>query len=144
MVVPIKDGVTVALLLGVFGCLRSIIPHINIQENGQEMQGSFGLRKDEHHTNQQSTDRFVQIYELCLYYLTHSDHNVINAALETLHILLENPSEHLLSTLLSPSGITRSRITPIADGTSILKMRSMSKYNKNSYCTLYAFITQSF
>lgn len=36
----------------------------------------------------------------------HSDHNVINASLETLHQLLRTPPTPLLKMLLSQDGIT--------------------------------------
>ena len=50
------------------------------------------------------------MYELCLHYTNHSDHNVVNAALETLHQLLQSPPPDLLPILLSSQGVTRSHI----------------------------------
>lgn len=94
------------------------------------MQGSFGVRKDHQNrtTHHSIGDRFIQVYELCLY------HNVINAALETLHTLLDNPGENLLEILLSSKGISRSRITPL-DGQINLKIRSLSKFF--CFCIIY-------
>lgn len=70
---------------------------------------------------------FQQVYELCLHYTGHQDHNVVNAALETLHQLLRSPPPELLAVLLSPQGITRSRILA-QDGHERLEQRTLSKF----------------
>jgi huntingtin len=67
-----------------------------------------------------------QIYELCLHYTNHGDHNVVNAALETLHQLLQSPHPDLLSVLLSSRGVTRSHIQA-TEGQEKLTQRSLSK-----------------
>jgi len=65
------------------------------------------------------------VYELCLHYTNHSDHNVVNAALETLHQLLQSPPPDLLPILLSSQGVTRSHIQA-NEGQENLTQRSLS------------------
>jgi len=77
-----------------------------------------------------------QVYELCLHYTNHSDHNVVNAALETLHQLLQSPPLELLPVLLSSQGVTRSRIQA-AEGQEKLTQRSLSKCLVISHCTKF-------
>jgi len=85
-------------ILGVFGCLRVILPHICKPLEPENVEA-------------QQIDSLLHIYELCLHYTKwHSDHNVINAALETLAQFLKMPPKPLVSLLLSTEGITQSRI----------------------------------
>lgn len=85
-------------VIGVFGCLRVILPHICKPSEPQDVET-------------QQIDNLLHIYELCLHYTKwHSDHNVINAALETLVQLLKMPPKSLVSVLLSSEGIRQSRI----------------------------------
>ncbi|XP_011704787.1 PREDICTED: huntingtin-like, partial [Wasmannia auropunctata] len=85
-------------VIGVFGCLRVILPYICKPTEPQDVET-------------QQTDSLLHIYELCLHYTKwHSDHNVVNAALETLAQLLKAPPKPLVSVLLSSRGITQSRI----------------------------------
>lgn len=85
-------------IIGVFGCLRVILPHICKPSETENVEA-------------QQIDSLLHIYELCLHYTKwHSDHNVINAALETLAQLLKMPPKPLVSILLSTEGITQSRI----------------------------------
>ncbi|XP_012536228.1 huntingtin [Monomorium pharaonis] len=87
-----------ATVIGVFGCLRMILPYICKPSEIQDVET-------------QQIDSLLHIYELCLHYSKwHSDHNVINAALETLAQLLKMPPKPLVSVLLSLEGITQSRI----------------------------------
>ncbi|XP_024941677.1 huntingtin isoform X2 [Cephus cinctus] len=99
-VVPVADDKeNLTTVMGVFGCLRIVLPHMNEMTTGIEVD------------NSQKVDSLIQIYELCLHYAKwHADHNVINAALETLAQLLQSPSKEFASILLSKDGITRSRI----------------------------------
>jgi len=86
-------------VIGVFGCLRVILPYICKPSESQDVET-------------QQIDSLLHIYELCLHYTKwHSDHNIINAALETLVQLLKMPPKPLVSILLSSEGITQSRIT---------------------------------
>lgn len=83
-------------ILGLFGCLRAILPHIEPTFN-------------EETNRENSLDSFICVYELCLYYTKfHANHNVVNAALETLAQLLQSPPRCVAIALLSNSGITRS------------------------------------
>lgn len=85
-------------VIGVFGCLRVILPYICKPSEPQDVETL-------------PIDSLLHIYELCLHYTKwHSDHNVINAALETLAQLLKMPPKPLVSILLSSEGITQSRI----------------------------------
>lgn len=93
-----EDESRIATIIGIFGCIRIILPHIC---NSSEIQDDDIVQ----------TDTLLQIYELCLHYTKwHSDHNVINAILETLTQFLKSPSKVLVSLLLSNQGITHSRI----------------------------------
>ncbi|KAG5319910.1 HD protein, partial [Acromyrmex heyeri] len=85
-------------VIGVFGCLRVILPYICKPSEPQDVEI-------------QQIDSLLHIYELCLHYAKwHSDHNIVNAALETLTQLLKMPPKPLVSVLLSSEGITQSRI----------------------------------
>lgn len=67
----------------------------------------------------------LQIYELCLHYFTHSDHNVVNASLELFNVLLQNSPPQLKQVILNPNGMSRSRIL-CYENSSKYKMRSPS------------------
>ena len=85
-------------VIGIFGCLRVILPYICKPLEPQDVET-------------QQIDSLLHIYELCLHYTKwHSDHNIVNAALETLTQLLKMPPKPLVSVLLSSEGITQSRI----------------------------------
>ncbi|XP_046737508.1 huntingtin isoform X1 [Diprion similis] len=129
--VPITDDEDrVTMVIGVFGCLRIIIPHID--ETSNLSQPDVPLHS------------FIQVYELCLHFAKwHSDHNVVNAALETLAQLLQFPLKELVPILVSHQGITRSRIT-MNENTARLSLGPMSGSNvtisgKNSESTLNLF-----
>ncbi|XP_071871538.1 huntingtin isoform X2 [Bombus fervidus] len=98
-IMPISDDENrIAAIIGIFGCIRIILPHIcNPSEDSDD--------------DTVETDSLLQIYELCLHYTKwHSDHNVINAVLETLTQFLKSPPKVLVSLLLSNQGITQSKI----------------------------------
>lgn len=85
-------------VIGVFGCLKVILPYINTPTECEA-------------SDKQQLENFLQIYELCLHYTKwHSNHNLINAALETLAQLLQCSSNAFKYVLLSKEGITHSRI----------------------------------
>lgn len=89
----------IATVIGVLGCLGVILPHVCKPLEDQD-------------DDTVQIESLLQIYELCLHYAKwHSDHNVINAALETLTQLLKASPKALVSLLLSNQGITHSRIT---------------------------------
>nr|XP_033329487.1 huntingtin [Megalopta genalis] len=122
IVVPMnEDTGGVATIIGIFGCVRIILPHIS---NPTELQ-------DDEITE---IDSLLQIYELCLHYAKwHSDHNVINAALETLTQLLKSPPRALVSLLLSNQGITSSRIA-LNQNDAMLSLSQMSISSANTAC----------
>lgn len=89
-------------IMGIFGCLRVILPHICELAESQDVET-------------QQTDSLLHIYELCLHYTKwHSKHNIVNAALETLAQLLKMPPKPLVSIFLSSQGVTQSKINQIA------------------------------
>ncbi|CAK9812056.1 Htt [Anthophora plagiata] len=124
-----EDEGRIATIIGIFGCIRIILPHI-----------CNPLQVEEDDTVQ--IDSLLQIYELCLHYTKwHSDHNVINAVLETLTQLLKSPPKALVSLLLSNPGITHSRIALNQNDMSLsLSQASTSSTatacGENSECTL--------
>ncbi|XP_076626175.1 huntingtin [Colletes latitarsis] len=96
---PIKeDEGRVATIIGIFGCIRIILPYVCNPLEAQD-------------NEMEQTDSLLEIYELCLHYTKwHSDHNVINAALETLTQLLKSPPKALVRLLLSNKGTTYNKI----------------------------------
>lgn len=84
-------------IFGVFTCLRLILPSI---DSNSDLNQDF----DENHI----LDHYICIYELSLFYAKfYTNHNVINAALETLAQLLQNPPKNVVAELLSKDGITQ-------------------------------------
>lgn len=68
----------------------------------------------------------LQVYELCLHYILNGDHNIVNAALETLNILLQNAPQELKIMLLSPNGLVKSRLL-VGSANLSFKQHSCSK-----------------
>ncbi|XP_022909585.2 huntingtin [Onthophagus taurus] len=112
LLLPVDNECNSFTILGVLGGVKVILPNLNKKEDYQEMVNSFGAKKDLQEIVV-SLDRQIQIYELCLHYLSYNDHNIINMALETLNILLQNCQKELKEVLLSKSGITQSKIKHI-------------------------------
>lgn len=82
------------LVVGILGCIRIMLPHVDNQESDPE-------------TDAHRLDCLIQVYELCLRYVQrHSDHNVVNAALETLVQLLRSSNEEFVGQLTAKSGIS--------------------------------------
>ncbi|KZC07761.1 Huntingtin [Dufourea novaeangliae] len=121
MIVPINEHASRVAIIGIFGCVRLILPHIcNIGE----------LQDDE----TMQINRLLQIYELCLHYTKwHSDHNVVNAALETLTQLFKSPPKALVSLLLSNHGIMCSRIV-LNQCDTMLSLSQMSISSATTSC----------
>ncbi|XP_066585967.1 huntingtin isoform X2 [Prorops nasuta] len=72
------------LILGIFGCLKMILPHL-----------------ERNNDDESSLESLLQVYKICLQFAQcHSDHNIINAALETLVQLFQNPVKSLVTVLL--------------------------------------------
>ncbi|KAI4485420.1 hypothetical protein M0804_006925 [Polistes exclamans] len=98
-IIPVSDDIDhLNKVIGVFGCIKVILPYLSTPTECES-------------SDKQQLENFLQIYELCLYYTKwHSNHNLINAALETLAQLLQSPSSAFKYLLLSKEGITHSRI----------------------------------
>ncbi|XP_025834519.1 huntingtin-like [Agrilus planipennis] len=120
---PIEESHTSALIIGAMGCLKQVIPHLNSPKYDSELKGSFGVTKESSEVTV-AVEKYIQVYELCLYYLTNSDHNVINASLETLNIFLQYCPPDCKDILLSPDGISKSFL--LFDANSRLKFKSPS------------------
>ncbi|XP_071441491.1 huntingtin [Hetaerina americana] len=104
-------------ILGVLGCLRYILPHFygsatssKTAAPGAATEGSAGLlRHAQDGSHLPRIEKILQVYELCLLCAQHEDHNVVNAALETLQQLLRCPPSGLISLLQdSSSSVTNS------------------------------------
>lgn len=107
------DKECMTTVLGIFNCFQLMLPHMDTPlENESE--------------NAHRLENFLQIYELCLHYTKwHSNHNVINSALETLIKLLQSPQKDFVSILLSKDGIGHSRIF-LSENTGRLSLGHMS------------------
>lgn len=60
MLIPVQDVNTSSLILGVMGCVKVILPHINNTERDHEIQGSFGMRRETYEVAF-SVDRLLQV-----------------------------------------------------------------------------------
>ncbi|XP_056637539.1 huntingtin [Diorhabda sublineata] len=78
--IPVTEEHSTFKILGTISCLKSLIKHIYSEPLEANLQ-------NEHVSN----EKLLQIFELCLQYLSHKDHNIINICLETLKVLLECP-----------------------------------------------------
>lgn len=88
----------VHLVVGILGCLKIMIPYIDHEKL---------VNDPETDTTIYRLECLLQIYELCLRYIQwHFDHNVVNAALETLAQLFRLPNQELIIQLTSKNGIT--------------------------------------
>lgn len=60
IIVPINEGNSSHLILGILGCLRLLLPNIGCDRSDEGISGSFGLRhkKDE---SLLSVDRLIQV-----------------------------------------------------------------------------------
>ncbi|XP_053996707.1 huntingtin [Hylaeus anthracinus] len=122
IIVPIgEDESRVATIIGIFGCIRIILPYVC---NPLEPQDDETVQ----------IDSLLQIYELCLHYTKwHSDHNVINAALETLTQLLKSPPKALVCLLLSNKGTTYNRVA-LNQNEAMLSLSQTSISSTNTAC----------
>ncbi|XP_044581130.1 huntingtin isoform X1 [Cotesia glomerata] len=83
------------LVVGSLGCLRIMLPYID------------NLYNENSDFNHDECDSLLQIYKLCLRFIQwHSDHNVVNAGLETLVQLLRTSNQELITILTSSNGIS--------------------------------------
>ncbi|KAG8035544.1 hypothetical protein G9C98_006997 [Cotesia typhae] len=82
------------LVVGSLGCLRIMLPYID------------NLYNENSDFNHDECDSLLQIYKLCLRFIQwHSDHNVVNAGLETLVQLLRTSNQELITIVTSSNGI---------------------------------------
>ncbi|XP_014662838.1 PREDICTED: huntingtin-like [Priapulus caudatus] len=105
------EAESACMLLGVLMCLRHIVSHMSCSDAGDvdnPLKGSFGKIAKGLDLGV-ATDQLVQMFEMLLCCTQHSNHNVVTAALETMHQLLKHPTPSLLSILLSPDGIPQSQ-----------------------------------
>ncbi|XP_076265784.1 huntingtin isoform X2 [Rhynchophorus ferrugineus] len=107
LIIPVDDTHDNYVILGVLYSLKLLLPALidsNINNDG------FSYSKDIEIIQPLALSKFLQIYELCLFYIRNKDHNIINASLETLNVLLSNITADLKNKLLSPSGVDKCRI----------------------------------
>jgi len=57
------------------------------------------------------SEALLQLYELCLSFCDHKDHNIVNASLETLQQLLKSAPSLLIYFLSAPGAAGKSRLT---------------------------------
>ncbi|XP_030750206.1 huntingtin isoform X2 [Sitophilus oryzae] len=107
MVLPVNDNQDNYAILGTLYCLRTLLPSL---KDSNPINDGFSYSKDIEIIPPLALNKFLQIYELCLYYLNNSDHNIVNASLEALNSLLSNITDELKSKLISSSGIDKCRI----------------------------------
>nr|CAI5834824.1 unnamed protein product [Callosobruchus analis] len=97
LLVPVNE-IQTTYILGFMLCVKSILPHISIVEDDPDI------------PLEMVNQRLLQVVELCDYYLTHKDHNVVNACLETLNAFLQNSTSEVRKKLLSDKGLGVSKI----------------------------------
>uniref|UniRef100_A0A1B6D7Q0 Huntingtin n=1 Tax=Clastoptera arizonana TaxID=38151 RepID=A0A1B6D7Q0_9HEMI len=111
--VPVQEDRNKSLVLGSLNCIRMLLPHLPkfSKDSDPGLSGSFGVRFSAEYASL-NVDKLIQVYELCLHCTYDSNHNVVTAALETLHQLLTSAPTSLIEVLMSDDGLTRSRIMP--------------------------------
>ena len=90
LLLPLNSRTLVTLISGVLSLCRSILPLFT--------------------TADEDTEALLQLYELCIHFLSHPDHNIVNASLETLQQLLRLAPPLLTFRLSSPGGVGESRL----------------------------------
>ena len=90
LLLPLNPRTLVTLISGVLSLCRSILP---IFSNADD-----------------DTEALLQLYELCIHFLSHPDHNIVNASLETLQQLLRQAPPLLTFRISSPGGVGESRL----------------------------------
>ncbi|KAK9879932.1 hypothetical protein WA026_008441 [Henosepilachna vigintioctopunctata] len=102
---PLNENCDTHLILGVMSVLKLLLPQwsklskkSNIRKENRKVTAEWG---------ELGVEKLLQIYELCIHYMNHKDHNFVISSIETLHILLENSTQSLRRVLLSPGGITK-------------------------------------
>ncbi len=108
-----ESGTPVERVLGILTCSRLLLPKLaNTSEEGENsLDEGGGHLEDNGNTKRKSLlENLLQLYELCLHYSGHSDHNVVSHALETLLQMLRTPTKSLMNCLISPTGLSKSFI----------------------------------
>jgi len=90
LLLPLNAHTLVTLISGVLSLCRSILP-------------TFATADDE-------AEALLQLYELCIHFLGHKDHNIVNASLETLQQLLRSAPSLLTFLLATPGAAGGSRL----------------------------------
>ncbi len=86
-------------ILGILTCSRLLVPKLAEVEEESSGPNEVNL-----------LERLLQLYELCLHFSGHKDHNVVSHSLETLQQLLRTPPTPLKDCLTSSTGLSRSFI----------------------------------
>ncbi|XP_064193966.1 huntingtin-like [Anguilla rostrata] len=110
LLVPVDEGRSSPLVLGVLLTLRYLMPLLQQQGGDGGLKGSFGETREEADiapTRQQ----LMQVYALTLHYMQHRDHNVVTAALELLQQVFRTPPPALLRALTTPGGVPNASVT---------------------------------
>ncbi|XP_059488388.1 huntingtin isoform X2 [Neocloeon triangulifer] len=110
---PLQDDLETSTIIGALGFFRLMVPHFK---------GSLSDGSLEHPLV--SKDSYIQIYELCLQFVVHPDHNVANAAMECLQQFLRNCPPVVIEMLTDPKGQSKSYISNAENS---LKKRSFSQ-----------------
>lgn len=105
-----KGATNIYLILGVLSGLKQLMPYMKnmLHENRQEIQGSFGIIKKMKEVKV-NTEKLIQVYEICLYFLSCAHDSVTSASLDTLNSLLINCTPDTKNLLLSTNGIHNSK-----------------------------------
>mgnify|MGYP003307887464 CR=1 FL=1 len=106
-------------MIGVIICIRQILPHFIQHEDS--IQDSAAL-----------LERLLQVYELCLHLLTHSDQGIVTHALETLQQLLKTPPTILKHILVSAVGIRKNYVFDMTNYSEIESEGSTPSSRKKS------------
>ncbi|XP_076067326.1 huntingtin isoform X2 [Oratosquilla oratoria] len=111
LLIPIQEDISVSLVLGCFLCIRMLLPHlVPLTCQPSPLDPSSRGVSNMNIENIVSVDQMLQVYELCIHYSGHKDHNIVTSSLEALQALLQSPPASLLMHITNPEGITRSRI----------------------------------
>ncbi|CAH1155948.1 unnamed protein product [Phaedon cochleariae] len=120
LLIPVHNELPTSLILGVMSCIKGSLPNISNSNNEWNEKSKDNL-----------IEKLLQIFELCVFFLDHRDHNIINVCLETLNVLLMS-SVDLKQILLNEKGISRNRIFSL---TSSVNNRSPSQLSLTTSLT---------
>ncbi|CAH0556043.1 unnamed protein product [Brassicogethes aeneus] len=118
LLTPLNDNTVNSSILGVMNCVKVILPYLSSKSN---IEMDVNNKKN----CNVSVEKLLEVYEICLYYLSNKDHNVVNAALEALNVLLLNCTEEFMENLLSKNGIAKNKM--LSSHSSLMKLKSPSQ-----------------